>query len=852
MLLLGIKNVFVSIGVWIVSGIYKVAAWSFEIFIILADSEFLSNDSYKNVIDNCYIILGIVLLFILAFSLLKAMVNPDDQKQGTANVKKVIVNLITSCLIMILLPFVFTFAFDFQHSIISKYNVIGKFFGYGSLGQNDSPTSSSNLQVVREGAYTIVNGVFTAFFNVNTDNCELESGELGTEGLLAACQNLVFADKNLDFGSNYEDYGAKNQKDKQSLYSAINYVGVHGNFNLYNAYSEQVEDEKIEFNFLLSLIAGCILVYVAVSFCFDMAIRMIKLVFYQLIAPVPIFFRVIPEGKLSGTFNQWLKIVIACYLEVYIRILVFYLCLFLCDQLVEAGFFEQVSSGYGPFLGLLAKAFVLMGLVTFMRQAPKLVSEVTGINSGNMKLGIREKLKDGGFFAAGSAAGALITSRGNPLAAIRAGKAGWKNGDFKAIGGEAKRRQEYKDALESGATRRQLLLNSFRGAFGFDSTADAVERRIKTGKTSVENNSTNAIEYVDGKGNVHTILSGAAAEIDDVTAEELKAKKTQNVGAMSDANDKMRDLDKQIKWAGSQKGWKSAMDDEADKKFNDGKYEHDIRYMDANGNIYQERVNGKRLSELSQQGMKFLYADESRDKFKASYTDNEGNIHDIQKDLSRAELDNLISQYGESRVQSSRVSVTEKKIRDEVRATFSTNELSSDSPNLIKNKTEAFFTTLANEKGFNYQSYVYDENGRQLYNADGTAVIETGGFASTVKNGERIITHNFTDENGTQQKVEYKSIGNGMLEYKDEKGNRKEMSIYDLSDMFDQKSKSTTGVLEAQKQAIAEGEEFIRARDENEAIDAILKQRDEKVAEALQDQKQRGREAAKKYRANRK
>lgn len=568
--------------------------------------------------------------------------------------------------------------------------------------------------------------------------------------------------------------------------------------------------------------------------------------------------RVIPEGKLSGSFGKWVQITVTCYLEVFIRIFVLYFCVYLCIAIASSDFLNNSVWQYGFMTWLFTKAFIFMGLITFMKQAPKLISDITGIDSGNMKMGIKDKLKEGGLFTAGHALAAAGAGIGGLIAgksltsAYRAGKAGWKNGNFKGIGTEAQRRQAYKEALQSGATRRGMALNSVRGAFGFESTAEAAERKIKSGKTNVENNSHSAIEYTDGSGRTHTIMSGETAQIDDVTAEELKAKKTQNVGAMSDANDKMRDLDKKIKWAGSQKSWKSAMDDEADKKFNDGKYEHNIRYIDTSGNIYEEKVNGKRLSELSQQGMKFLNADESKDKFKASYIDNDGNIHEIQKDLSKAELDKLIAKYGEYGVQSSRVSVTEKKIRDEVRKAFSTSELSSDSPNLIKNKTESFFTTLANEGGFSYQSYVYDENGNQKYNEDGTAVIETGGFTSKVEDGKRVITHTFKDASGSNQEISYTSIGNGMVEYQDSTGEKKQMSVYDLSDMFDQKSKSTTGVLEAQKQDIAESKEFIRARDENEAIDAILKQRDEKVAEALQSEQQRGREAAKKYTANKK
>lgn len=849
LLVFGLEESLAKLMIWLSASMYYIAAFFFKVFLILANGELVSADDYQIILNNSYIIIGVVMLFVIAFNLLKGMVNPEEKK-STEAIKKMIVNFITSMIMIILLPTIFGFAFDFQNAILVKQNTIGKFFGFGDVGSSSNNSADDNaINKVQAGANMIVNGVWTAFFNVNPEgitNCY--PNDLNG---LTLCQNQVYAETKTS--------------SQPTLAEVISEVNQNGSFYSYDKFAKAMNNDEIDYSFLLSLLGGFLLVYIGISYCIDMGVRLVKLVFYQIIAPIPILLRIIPDGKLSGTFNKWLQITITCYLEVFIRIIVLYFCVYLCVVINDSEFLENVF-GYGWFTWLITKAFIFMGIIMFMKQAPKLISDITGIDSGNMRLGLPDKFKEvlspldkvrhgaamvgagvGGFFAGGGFK--------NPLAGVRsafnAGKSGLKNGNLKGIGAEAQRRQAYKDALASGATRTQMALNAVRGTFGYGTTAESAERKINTGGMDVENNSANDIEYVDGKGKKHIIKSGDKVRIDDVKAEELKAQKIKNVGKMADANDKIGDLDKQIKWAGSQKSWKSAMDDEAEKKFNDGKYEHNIRYMDSSGNIYQEKVNGKRLSELSQQGMKFLYADESQDKFMVSYIDDVGNRHDSEE-VSKARYEALVAEYGKENVNSSRIFITEKQMSDDAIASFVTNELSSDSPNLIKNKTESFFNTLASEGEFTYQSYVYDKNGRQQYNDDGTAVIESGNFTSRVEDGERIITHNFTDKKGNAQRIEYKSIGNGMLEYTDEDGYRKEMSVYDLSDMFDKKSKSTTGVLEAAKQAIAEGEEFIRARNENEAIDAILKTREEKVAEVLQDRKQRSREAAKNYRANRK
>lgn len=438
MLLLSIGETFASIGIWIVSGIYKVAAVAFEIFLVLADGTLLSSIDFDTIIKNFYLVIGIVMLFILAFALLKGMVNPDEQKQGTQVVKKVIINLITSAIIMAVLPSIFTFAYDFQKSFIYDNNPIGKFFGYGSLDGSVSNTGGNDS--IKKGSYQIVNGVYSAFFNVSTSYCD----EMGWSDI-KECQDNVEGDSNLTFSDAMLD------------------VEATGDFNLYGNFSKNVDDDEIDFSFLLGLIGGALLIYVAVSFCFDMAVRLVKLAFYQIIAPIPIFFRIIPEGKLSGTFKQWLKITLTCYMEVYTRIFAFYFCIYLCQEMLGAPFFDNLISR-GFLVRNLSKAFVLMGIITFMKQAPKLISEVTGIDSGNMKLGIREKLVAGGAFTAGAIVGGGLT------AGVRNASNAWQNTFTKGEDGKWHKKE--------GVRKRDMVWNA---ASVFAGTTSGAVRGGKSG-----------------------------------------------------------------------------------------------------------------------------------------------------------------------------------------------------------------------------------------------------------------------------------------------------------------------------------------------------------------------------------
>lgn len=764
-----------SLLITLIALVFELISKVFGLFVVLAKVDTLDSSFYAQLVRNFYIILTVVMLFAIAFGLLKSMVNPDDSK-GTGEAGNIFKKLVTSIVILALLPTIFNFAFGLQNAIISQ-NTIGKLFG-------NNYASTTTEGSIKEQGNRMANAVFTAFF-VPTENV-CDDGEK-----ISVCQEKVTAKTDV-FGTT-------------TLAETISRVNGTGNFASYADFGDNVADGEISFNFLVLLFAGLFFAYVVLSFCFDLGVRAVKLVFYQIIAPIPVLLRITPQEKLSGTFNTWVKIVVSCYLEVFIRLFVLYFGVYLASAFTTGNAFGNTFDDATGATWLLAKAILILSIVVFIKESPKLIGELFGIDSSGMKLGLRDKLAAGGLFAAGGAVGSLIASRGNPLAMFR----GWKNG-LTNVGAEAQAIKAKKDALAAGATRRQLLADSLRKTFGFNSMAEAEEKNVREGKTAVKNNSPSSIKYTDSEGNVHEIKTGDEAQIDDLTAEQLNSKKTINIGTMSAANDQIRDIDNKIKWANDQKGLKSAIEDEAKKKFQEGKFEYKIRFRDLAGNVSTEKVNGQRLSELAQQGVRFL-----------DDNDNE---------------------------------MTVKNVTDKMIDAFSIQELSSGTSNLVKNKVYSFYKTLDKEGGFSCQAFVYDDKGQRVMGDDGNWKIKESSYSAVIDDAGNRKVIETTVENGVEKKIEYRSIGEGMVscvEF-DAKGNEHEInriSEFDLADKFDKASKDTSGVLEYKKQGISLSDEYIKARDENDAIDAILKQRDEKVNEALQSQRQRDLEASKKYTA---
>lgn len=416
-----------SFLITIVGALYNLVATLFELFSMLSKVATVDKDIYGNVIDNFYLIIGVVMLFVIAFSMLKAMINPDDNKE-TGNGGKVVKNFVTSVVILLVLPTIFNFAFSFQFSIVD-YGTIGRIFGYNNTVDSNSTMASAGN--------SMANSVFTAFFAPSRQECANRK----LENDLKACGDEI-----------------KNE-DNDSLNTVISEVNSTGYFGSYSSFGKNVANDEISFNFLVALIAGLYLLYVVFSFCLDLGLRLVKLVFYQIIAPIPVFLRVVPDGKLSNSFNEWIKITVTCYIEVFIRLFVIYFGVYLVAAFTsEQGLGNIIGTGNGV-IGLIANVIIILGVITFIKQAPKLIGDIFGFDSSNMKLGLKEKFASGGLFAAGAAAGGAITS------AVRGFNSSKKHG-LRRFGG----------AIGSGISGARRGLKSGMGAKNFTEMKQAASK----------------------------------------------------------------------------------------------------------------------------------------------------------------------------------------------------------------------------------------------------------------------------------------------------------------------------------------------------------------------------------------
>lgn len=451
--------------------IYGFIAKLFNLFVDLANATIFSEEIIRSFTNRVYVIVGIIALFVVSYNLLTMIVDPDKlQKTGSNFVMKVVSSLI----IVLLVPTIFSFAQTVQNTIIND-GIIGKLL----LGKNEVTLTvegvDQNGNVVTDGfTYELSSpyfmkeqgshlawSVFNAFIYPNTEHPDIGPGQkyetgdyliteysnFGTYKTFANINKFVVCGKSaliiaghivtkvipsqfddavitavtpsiawnlikcygaiaIEFGANT----AYELTDEKVSWGTTRVFAAGGNFDFITAWSPHIVQGYISYTPVLSTICGLILLYMIFSFCLDLGVRAVKLAFYQMIAPIPIFLRILPNN--DKTFNNWIKVTIATYMEIFIRLIVIYIIVYFASNISEL----QIAGVNG-----LAKAIVILGLVTFARQLPKILADITGIDSGNMKIGIMEKLGAGGALAVGALVGGAV------MGGLKNGVNNWKN-----------------------------------------------------------------------------------------------------------------------------------------------------------------------------------------------------------------------------------------------------------------------------------------------------------------------------------------------------------------------------------------------------------------------------------------
>lgn len=343
-----------------------------------------------------FFLVSVVMIFKVSFSIVKYIINPDTFSDKERGMGKVIQNVILVLVCLAGIGQVFTWAYDLQNRILSNH-VIEKVI----LGVDNGVTEEEQINSKNRIPFNLL----SAFITPNTT--EIPKFSYNSEVGVYVCNNSISmynvvsgnrASYNTEFGSCLTEISNEGVQSKKIVTAdGRQIVGSTGEmFNeAYHSYNyalllDLINDRYkgdstmylFEYKYIISTAAGIFVAIMYLNFCIDLAVRAVKFGFLQLIAPIPIISMIDPKSSKSGMMSKWVKNCMNTYLGLFIRIAVVNFVVYIVNLV-----FNNKVSIPGGEVGVFVQIVILFGALMFAKQAPKLLSDLTGIDlKGDFKM----------------------------------------------------------------------------------------------------------------------------------------------------------------------------------------------------------------------------------------------------------------------------------------------------------------------------------------------------------------------------------------------------------------------------------------------------------------------------------
>lgn len=424
-LTLSINNALRTFLLAICELIYTLIIFCYNAFEKLGNAEILTDSQVSGMYSRIGLILGMFMIFRIAFSGISYLINPDamlDKKKGIGSIVK---RTVIAMVLLGITPSLFRTAYQIQGMIINEH-IIAKII----TGENaDYENVGNDLSWY----------LFSTFYNINEDV---------TPSTNESCPEYSLIENNFEKNFKYT-YNCVN------LTSKVTDINSKGEVN--TAYT-------INFNGLLAVIAGALMLWTIVTFTITIAMRVLQLAYLQLIAPIPIMTYMTPKGE--DTLNNWLKQCASTYAEFFVRTAIIYFVAYLFEVLKasDTGVFKESLGDVGSTEYKYLIITMIIALFYFAKKIPDLIKEIFPNIGGKSSFGFKDSLgiaKKAATFGAGVAVGGIA----GVATGIKHGE-GFRGKLAGAFGG-----------LGRGATSAKTKGNIFKNAqAGMNSTRAARQR----------------------------------------------------------------------------------------------------------------------------------------------------------------------------------------------------------------------------------------------------------------------------------------------------------------------------------------------------------------------------------------
>lgn len=474
------KIFMLKLGLGIDNIIYSLMSTVLQLIVDLSNVQIFSQTSINTFAQRIYVILGLVMVFKMMISFVQILINPDTMNDKDKGIGGILKRVVFSLALIVLVPSIFSLAREVQNYIVPIIPRVLLGTADGVDDGNGDYISQSNIGDAMAW-YS-----FMPFFTYNNASCN--DGSIKTpEGFVG---------------------------DKLAVYSV---ASAKDNIDATCSTSDDEYDLKYTYKYGISSVVGIYITLVLVQIALAIAIRSIKFSVCEFVAPIPIASYIDPKTAKS-TFDKWVSTSIKVYLDLFIRLISVYFVIFVFMSVFAGDNFARISESVGGSSGrkFLVFLFIIVGLIQFVKEAPKFLSDLIGLKTDG---DIGKMLKPGKDLLTGGDFGKTIGG------ALGAGGAiiGSSIGNFQ---NSKKNNEKFRTALR-------------RAVGGAGSAAIRGAKGVLDGK-SLKENFSGVTGKVRGISNRHSASSTIARESRKKYTEldeELKQliRGVQNDGSLSDA-----------------------------------------------------------------------------------------------------------------------------------------------------------------------------------------------------------------------------------------------------------------------------------------------------------------------------
>ena len=424
--------------------VYSLIGFAYKVFLILGTLDLFGGytsgtegamEVYQAFSKRIYSVIGIVIMFILAYQIILFVIDPD---KGIKESRKLVTNVVKGIILTIIAPLVFHYLSIIQYHVLVSDNLIWNIV----LGEHASQSNS-----VVEGGNTMASMLYISVFHpIGTEFSDFYDTDGSLKPSSDACANYIGGNISQDtvartltgagvgfvIGSALGNPGLgavlggiiqwmrdasnsvttceyyywylyqgglpqdKVQDVKPNEVSSItNYseskVGYRNKAHQLASHltliDEIYQENNMEYYFFAPLGGIVILVFI-VSYTLDVAVRAFKLAFLQMIAPVPILLGTIPKNE--KLYTSWREKYIKTYIDIFVRVFVIAFIALMIKLLPSIfdtlfGIFKNVSAedeSKNFMLKAVTYFALVIGLLRAGKEIPDMIKDLAKNASG--------------------------------------------------------------------------------------------------------------------------------------------------------------------------------------------------------------------------------------------------------------------------------------------------------------------------------------------------------------------------------------------------------------------------------------------------------------------------------------